>query len=71
MNVEAKLGYALQTLKEHVKSQLSNHLADSRSEFDIRGINTDNLGWLITNIHGSIEKSFSTGTPSILSSIKD
>ena len=71
MGIETNVGRSLEVLKEHVKSQASIQLGTSAAEFADRGISRDNLSWIISLVHGSIEKSFSTGSTAVVKSAID
>lgn len=71
MGIETNVGRSLEVLKEHVKSQASIQLGTSAAEFADRGISRDNLSWIISLVHGSIEKSFSTGSTAVIKSATD
>ena len=68
---ETRLGHALNILKEHVQNQIINQLAGSLNEANDRGINRDNLQWVISQVNGTIEKSFDTGGRAVFLSIKE
>ena len=71
MGIETNIGRSLEVLKEHVKSQVSIQLGTSVVDFSNRGITKDDLSWIITQVHGTIEKSFSTGTTAVIKSAID